>query len=158
MKTCMCFRMVPDQEAMQNDPKLACIAMSSSASTPCNSNDHLRHFLYLLKYSDIFSFICTMHVDGFGAWDSHNCRVLNETADKVECGCDHLTHFAILLVSTMYRVSRHDHTWPKQCKLFPKACVHFPAVTTCMQTFSSVSLLSAIPAGHQPQTCTSWSR
>ena len=24
-----------DQEAMQNDPKLACIAMFSSASTPC---------------------------------------------------------------------------------------------------------------------------
>ena len=43
-----------------------------------------------------------MHADGFGAWDSHNCRVLNETAEEVECGCDHLTHFAILLVSIYY--------------------------------------------------------
>ena len=38
-------------------------------------------------------------VDGFGAWDSSNCRVLRETAEEVDCGCDHLTHFAILLVS-----------------------------------------------------------
>ena len=36
---------------------------------------------------------------GLGAWDGSNCRVLNETAEEVECGCDHLTHFAILLVS-----------------------------------------------------------
>ena len=36
---------------------------------------------------------------GFGAWDSRNCRVLKETEEEVECGCDHLTHFAILLVS-----------------------------------------------------------
>ena len=38
-------------------------------------------------------------VDGFGAWDGRNCRVLRETEEEVECGCDHLTHFAILLVS-----------------------------------------------------------
>ena len=25
--------------------------------------------------------------------------MLNETEEEVECGCDHLTHFAILLVS-----------------------------------------------------------
>lgn len=37
--------------------------------------------------------------DEFGAWDGHNCRVLSETDEEVKCGCDHLTHFAILLVS-----------------------------------------------------------
>ena len=41
----------------------------------------------------------TVPVGGFGAWDSRNCRVLRETEEEVECGCDHLTHFAILLVS-----------------------------------------------------------
>ena len=47
--------------------------------------------------------VCTpilpSNAEGFGAWDGSNCRVLNETAEEVECGCDHLTHFAILLVS-----------------------------------------------------------
>ena len=42
--------------------------------------------------------------DGFGAWDSRNCRVIYETAEEVECGCDHLTHFAILLVSYVVAV------------------------------------------------------
>ena len=41
-----------------------------------------------------------MYIGGFGAWDSRNCRVLSETAEEVQCGCDHLTHFAILLVRT----------------------------------------------------------
>ena len=46
---------------------------------------------------------CSIHnVEGFGAWDSSSCRVLNETAEEVECGCDHLTHFAILLVSDIF--------------------------------------------------------
>ena len=40
-----------------------------------------------------------VNTDGFGAWDGRNCRVLSETVEEVECGCDHLTHFAILLVS-----------------------------------------------------------
>ena len=44
------------------------------------------------------------NADGFGAWDSRNCRVINETAEEVECGCDHLTHFAILLVSHVVAV------------------------------------------------------
>ena len=44
------------------------------------------------------------NADGFGAWDSRNCRVINETAEEMECGCDHLTHFAILLVSRVITV------------------------------------------------------
>ena len=43
--------------------------------------------------------VCCFLVDGFGAWDGRNCRVLRETDEEVDCGCDHLTHFAILLVS-----------------------------------------------------------
>ena len=43
--------------------------------------------------------ILPSNAEGFGAWDGSNCRVLNETTEEVECGCDHLTHFAILLVS-----------------------------------------------------------
>ena len=50
----------------------------------------------LLIHKPILFIMC---VDGFGAWDSSSCRVLNETTEEVECGCDHLTHFAILLVS-----------------------------------------------------------
>ena len=46
--------------------------------------------------------ISSYNAGGSGAWDSRNCRVLNETAEEVECGCDHLTHFAILLVSDIF--------------------------------------------------------
>ena len=46
------------------------------------------------------------NADGFGAWDSRNCQLINETAEEVECGCDHLTHFAILLVSHVIAVRR----------------------------------------------------
>ena len=41
----------------------------------------------------------TFNAEGFGAWDSSSCRVLAEIDTEVTCGCDHLTHFAILLVS-----------------------------------------------------------
>ena len=51
-----------------------------------------------LNYN-IFMCISSYNAGGSGAWDSSSCRVLNETAEEVECGCDHLTHFAILLVS-----------------------------------------------------------
>ena len=53
---------------------------------------------------------CILCVDGFGAWDSRNCRVLRETAEEVDCGCDHLTHFAILLVRTSSQ-GRHIYTY-----------------------------------------------
>ena len=43
--------------------------------------------------------LASTHIGGFGAWDSRNCRVLSENKENVTCGCDHLTHFAILLVS-----------------------------------------------------------
>ena len=43
-----------------------------------------------------------MYVEGFGAWDSRSFRVLNETEEEVECGFDHLTHFAILPVSDIF--------------------------------------------------------
>ena len=47
--------------------------------------------------------ICTLSypppTEGFGAWDNSSCRVLTETDTEVTCGCDHLTHFAILMVS-----------------------------------------------------------
>ena len=49
--------------------------------------------------SIICAYISFYDAGGSGAWDSRNCRVLNENAEEVECGCDHLTHFAILLVS-----------------------------------------------------------
>ena len=42
--------------------------------------------------------LCTYDAEGFGAWDDRSCRVLEENDTDVECGCDHLTHFAILLV------------------------------------------------------------
>ena len=49
-------------------------------------------------YTDCCNCIHT-YVEYYGAWDGSNCRVLRETDEEVECGCDHLTHFAILLVS-----------------------------------------------------------
>ena len=52
-----------------------------------------------LRHIDQIQTVYTCTSDGFGAWDSRNCRVLRETAEEVDCGCDHLTHFAILLVS-----------------------------------------------------------
>ena len=56
----------------------------------------------VLVYMCVFHAACillSVYVGGFGAWDGSNCRVLRETDEEVECGCDHLTHFAILLVS-----------------------------------------------------------
>ena len=54
-----------------------------------------------IVHSDSSTIMCisSYNAGGSGAWDSRNCRVLNETDEEVECGCDHLTHFAILLVS-----------------------------------------------------------
>ena len=49
-------------------------------------------------------YMISNNADGFGAWDSRNCQLINETAEEVECGCDHLTHFAILLVSHVIAV------------------------------------------------------
>ena len=46
--------------------------------------------------------LCTYDAEGFGAWDDRSCRVLEENDTDVECGCDHLTHFAILLVRTLF--------------------------------------------------------
>ena len=53
---------------------------------------------YLQIYNIVYSCPAS-NADGFGAWDNSSCRVLSETQVEVMCGCDHLTHFAILLVS-----------------------------------------------------------
>ena len=45
--------------------------------------------------------IFLLNAEGFGIWDNSSCRVLHETEVEVMCGCDHLTHFAILLVSAV---------------------------------------------------------
>ena len=65
-------------------------------------SDCLHNVYYRKSEHKIHSGVLDMYplnTAGFGAWDGSNCRVLNETAEEVECGCDHLTHFAILLVS-----------------------------------------------------------
>ena len=38
-------------------------------------------------------------VGGFGDWSARGCAVVNESEEDVLCECDHLTNFAILLVS-----------------------------------------------------------
>ena len=38
-------------------------------------------------------------VDGFGDWSTRGCVIVTETEEGVVCECDHLTNFAILLVS-----------------------------------------------------------
>ena len=52
------------------------------------------------QYNIVMHSYPSYNAEGFGAWDNSSCRVLNETDTEVTCGCDHLTHFAILLVST----------------------------------------------------------
>ena len=37
--------------------------------------------------------------DAFGSWSTDGCAVVNETEEDVVCECNHLTNFAILLVS-----------------------------------------------------------
>ena len=51
--------------------------------------------------------LCTYDAEGFGAWDDRSCRVLEENDTDVECGCDHLTHFAILLVRNSVLLVEH---------------------------------------------------
>ncbi len=36
---------------------------------------------------------------GYGGWSGRGCVLVNETENEVMCECDHLTNFAILLVS-----------------------------------------------------------
>ena len=43
-------------------------------------------------------------LDGFGNWSDRGCWVVNETEEDVTCACDHLTNFAILLVSLTNRL------------------------------------------------------
>ena len=54
------------------------------------------------------SLLCTYDAEGFGAWDNSSCRVLEENDTDVECGCDHLTHFAILLVRNSVLLVEHS--------------------------------------------------
>ena len=48
--------------------------------------------------------------DGFGAWSTDGCRLVSESRSEVTCECDHLTQFALLVVSLPYTVHAH----PKQ--------------------------------------------
>ena len=53
--------------------------------------------------------IFLLNAEGFGIWDNSSCRVLHETEVEVMCGCDHLTHFAILLVSDVNGATTYIH-------------------------------------------------
>ena len=61
--------------------------------------------------------VAVYYLGGYGAWDGRNCRVLRETDEEVECGCDHLTHFAILLVSAKASL-------PKICSFHQQSVSH----------------------------------
>ncbi len=42
-----------------------------------------------------------LFVDGYGQWSSEGCEIVGTVTDNIiNCQCDHLTSFAILLVST----------------------------------------------------------
>lgn len=40
--------------------------------------------------------------DGYGNWTSEGCVTVNVSNDVVTCQCNHLTNFAILVVSSVY--------------------------------------------------------
>ena len=40
-----------------------------------------------------------MYIDGYGDWSSDGCYVTTSNSTVVICECNHLTSFAILLVS-----------------------------------------------------------
>ena len=46
-------------------------------------------------------------LDGYGEWSSLNCQVAEENDTSVVCECNHLTNFAILLVSTIQCITTH---------------------------------------------------
>ena len=37
--------------------------------------------------------------EGYGAWSTVGCNLVDEDYDKAMCQCNHLTHFAIIRVS-----------------------------------------------------------
>ena len=37
--------------------------------------------------------------EGYGAWSTDGCNLVEEDYDKATCRCNHLTHFAIIRVS-----------------------------------------------------------
>ena len=46
-----------------------------------------------------------LSLEGFGDWSSRGCSVAMETEEMVTCECDHLTNFAILMVSSYYNLA-----------------------------------------------------
>lgn len=50
------------------------------------------HIVHVIHFAPVIT------LDGFGGWDSRGCRVISDSAEATQCGCDHFTHFAILLV------------------------------------------------------------
>ena len=43
------------------------------------------------------AFLCIL-VESFGGWDDSGCVLLSENQTTAVCQCNHLTHFALLLV------------------------------------------------------------
>ena len=52
---------------------------------------------------------------GFGDWSTRGCVVVSESEEDVICECDHLTNFAILLVS---RDNNFYHAYELELILF----------------------------------------
>ena len=44
-----------------------------------------------------------MYIDGYGDWSNDGCYVTTSNSTEVICECNHLTSFAILLVSITNR-------------------------------------------------------
>ena len=64
----------------------------------------------MLKAYSVSVIVLNVHVGGYGGWSSEGCITINSgnisngSNNEVTCLCDHLTNFAILLVSHLFRV------------------------------------------------------
>ena len=47
--------------------------------------------------------------DGFGGFSTDGCRMVSDEPEFIECECDHLTSFCILLVRCNYIIYRLSH-------------------------------------------------
>ena len=76
----------------------------------------------------------------FGDWSTRGCVEVNETKDIVMCECDHLTNFAILLVSM-------DHS----CGCHSNILASYPAIPAffCAPLFLTASKKTAGMAGYE---------
>ena len=68
--------------------------------------------VFVINREDPFTIVLLLPlcIESFGSWDDSGCELVNETDTTVVCKCNHLTHFALLMVSRACYKHMYIHT------------------------------------------------